>query len=203
MKDRRVRGFRFALCVSLFSALALSGGCDREKAGGGQDLAIARLEMQVELLRTQNRALEDRLAALERDGARGASLAPDPTPAAASATTIGARCTPSAGGAFALTRADFEAALADSGGLALEARIVPSFKEGRATGFKLFAIRPDSLFASCGVKNGDVLQAVNGMPVDSPDMALEAYAKAREAKRLEIALTRDGRPAKITIDVGP
>ena len=38
--------------------------------------------------------------------------------------------------------------------IATQARIVPSFKNGVANGFKLFSIQPGSLYSAIGVENG-------------------------------------------------
>lgn len=170
-----------------------------------QERAIMKLEVEVESLRMENRRLVQRVEALEREEAgEGAALLARPSSltatGAATGAAIPARCTPAgADTGFTLSRTAFDAALTDSGSMASEARIVPNFQDGRATGFKLYAIRPDSLFASCGVKNGDVLQRVNGMEINSPDMALEAYSKLKNAGRIELALTRAGKPETVLI----
>lgn len=72
------------------------------------------------------------------------------------------------------------------------ARIVPSIKDGAANGFKLYAIRPGSIYAALGLKNGDTVHAVNGHSLASPDKALEVYIAVREADEVRIELTRRG-----------
>lgn len=78
--------------------------------------------------------------------------------------------------------------------LARSARIVPSFKAGKAAGFKLFAIRPGSLYAQLGFKNGDVVHRINDVTIDTPDRALEAYTRLRKARKFQIHIARRGRP---------
>jgi general secretion pathway protein C len=82
--------------------------------------------------------------------------------------------------------------LSDLSKLATQARIVPSFKNGVANGFKLFSIVPDSLYAKIGVQNGDVIRRINGYEMNSPDKALEIYSKLRDANRIEIEIERRG-----------
>lgn len=65
-------------------------------------------------------------------------------------------------------------------------------------GFKLFAIQPDSLYARAGLKNGDVVLSINGMPLSTPEKALEAYAKMKEASRVETEVERDGKRIRFT-----
>ena len=46
-----------------------------------------------------------------------------------------------------------------------DTRIMPAIKDGVRRGLKLYAIRPGSLPGLLGIKNGDLLTAVNGVPV--------------------------------------
>jgi general secretion pathway protein C len=93
---------------------------------------------------------------------------------------------------YQIERSTVNSALANLNDLAMQARIVPSFKNGQANGFKLFSIRPDSLYSKIGVQNGDVIQAINGFDMNSPDKALEAYTKLRNASSLDLQIERGG-----------
>jgi general secretion pathway protein C len=93
---------------------------------------------------------------------------------------------------YQIERSTVNSALANLNDLAMQARIVPSFKNGQANGFKLFSIRPDSLYSKIGVQNGDVIQAINGFDMNSPDKALEAYTKLRNASALDLQIERGG-----------
>src|SRR5204863_424793 len=74
---------------------------------------------------------------------------------------------------YVVARSEINNALTNLSDLATKARIVPSFKNGVANGFKLFSIVPDSLYAKIGVQNGDVIRRINGYEMNSPDKALE------------------------------
>ena len=93
---------------------------------------------------------------------------------------------------YVVAKAEINNALTNLSDLATKARIVPSFKNGVANGFKLFSIVPDSLYAKIGVQNGDVIRRINGYEMNSPDKALEIYQKLRDASRIEIELERRG-----------
>ncbi len=93
---------------------------------------------------------------------------------------------------YQIERSTVNSALANLNDLAMQARIVPSFKNGQANGFKLFSIRPDSLYSKIGVQNGDVIQSINGLDMNSPDKALEAYTKLRDAPSLDLQIERGG-----------
>jgi general secretion pathway protein C len=81
--------------------------------------------------------------------------------------------------------------------IAKGARVVPSMKNGKPDGFKLYAIRPSSAFAKLGLTNGDTLQSINGFELTSADKALEVYTKLREASSLEVEVTRRGKPVTL------
>lgn len=83
------------------------------------------------------------------------------------------------------------------------ARIVPAFRGGNFAGMKVFAIRPDSLWAAAGFLNGDELVSVNDLPLDSPEQALNAWVEARKADRIEVKLRRREAPARVIITVEP
>jgi general secretion pathway protein C len=74
----------------------------------------------------------------------------------------------------------------------MQARIVPAFKDGQSEGFKLFSIRPDSIYTKIGVQNGDVIKRINGYDLNSPEKALEIYSKLKEASRIDIEIDRNG-----------
>ena len=81
------------------------------------------------------------------------------------------------------------------------ARVVPSMKNCKPDGFKLYAIRPTSAFAKLGLTNGDTLQSINGFELTSADKALEVYTKLREATSLEVEVTRRGKPVTLKYSI--
>lgn len=93
---------------------------------------------------------------------------------------------------FEIAREEIDKQLSNLNALATQARIVPSFKNGVANGFKVFSIRPGSLYSKIGIQNGDVIRRINGYEINSPDKALEIYAKLKEASNIEIELERRG-----------
>jgi hypothetical protein len=91
-----------------------------------------------------------------------------------------------------LSARDLDHALTHLEDLALQARIVPYFEGGVARGFKLFAIRPDSLYRRVGLCNGDVVSRINGYDLTSPDKALEVYEHMKGRSHFDLELTRAG-----------
>jgi general secretion pathway protein C len=76
--------------------------------------------------------------------------------------------------------------------LATAARFVPSIKDGKPNGFKLYAIRPNSIFGKIGLQNGDTIKAINGNDMTTPDAALALYSKLRNASHLSVQVERRG-----------
>jgi general secretion pathway protein C len=81
------------------------------------------------------------------------------------------------------------------------ARIVPSIKNGKPNGFKLYAIRPSSAFAMIGLQNGDTIHGINGFDLTTPDKALEVYTKVREANSISVSVTRRGKPVTLNYSI--
>jgi general secretion pathway protein C len=91
-----------------------------------------------------------------------------------------------------------ERLLANTTMLATAARFVPSMKDGKANGFKLYAIRPNSIFGKLQFQNGDTITAINGSDMSTPDAALALYTKLRNASHLSAQVERRGE--KVTLD---
>lgn len=84
-----------------------------------------------------------------------------------------------------------------------QARIVPSFKDGKPQGFKLFSIRPGSVYERLGLQSGDVLQRINGIALDSTEKALEQYMLLKKFRHLEVDIDRGGLPLRMVYDLRP
>lgn len=96
-------------------------------------------------------------------------------------------------GKYEIQRSALNKVLANTTLLARSARIVPSVRNGKPNGFKLYAIRPGSLYGLLGMSNGDTINAINGHPINTPDKALEIYTKLRRASHVAISFTRRGK----------
>ncbi len=93
---------------------------------------------------------------------------------------------------YEIQRSTLESVLGNMSLLARSARIVPEMREGKAAGFRLYSVRPDGPFAKIGMQNGDVISAINGLEITSPEKALEVYAKLKSASHLSLGLERNG-----------
>lgn len=62
--------------------------------------------------------------------------------------------------------------------------------DGQIDGFRLASIRPSSLFAKLGIKNGDIVHAVNGTQLTSAEGALSAYQSLKNERGFNFDITR-------------
>jgi general secretion pathway protein C len=102
---------------------------------------------------------------------------------------------------YEIPRAEIDRTLSNLNDVAMQARIVPAFKDGVSQGFKLFSIRPDSIYTKIGIQNGDVIKRINGYDLNSPEKALEIYSKLKEASRIDIEVERNGASVRKTYNV--
>lgn len=79
------------------------------------------------------------------------------------------------------------------------ARVLPSVKNGQPNGVKLYAIRPNSWYARVGLSNGDTVHTINGVDVRAATQ-LEP-ANLFSTRRIELAITRRGKPLTLVIEI--
>jgi C-terminal processing protease CtpA/Prc len=101
---------------------------------------------------------------------------------------------------YEIKRTFFKKVLGDSSYLGRSARVVPSVEDGKSVGFKLYAIRPNSLYERLGIRNGDEIRQINDHDVSASDQVLEVYTKLRDAARVTVTIRRrdESRPVTLT-----
>ena len=100
-------------------------------------------------------------------------------------------------GKYVVPQSEIDNTLTNLNTVAMQARIVPNFEGGKANGFKLFSIKPDSIYSKIGLQNGDVIQKINGFEMNSPDKALEIYQKLKDSKHISLDVNRNGKPTNM------
>lgn len=103
-------------------------------------------------------------------------------------------------GKFVVERAEIENALSSLDKLFTQIRAVPQFKDGKAAGLKLLSIRQDSLFAKLGLRRNDVLERINGQPVDMKK-GVELFGQLQGADRISIDLVRNGQNTTLEYEI--
>jgi len=94
-------------------------------------------------------------------------------------------------GQYVIDRSEVDGALENMSQLFTQIRAVPHFEGGRSTGFRLFAIRQNSLFDKIGLKNGDIIQSINGQELTDPSRALAMFQELRNQNELTVQVMRN------------
>jgi general secretion pathway protein C len=98
-------------------------------------------------------------------------------------------------------RTDIEKSMKNINTLLSQVRIRPHFKNGEADGLSISRIRPNSIFTKLGLRNGDVVQAIDETPIQSPDDILSMYEKIKSGSKISIQITRRGRQKTINYEM--
>ncbi|HEY1097576.1 MAG TPA: type II secretion system protein GspC [Myxococcota bacterium] len=102
---------------------------------------------------------------------------------------------------YGVARSTVDDALNNLSSLATQARVVPAFEGGKPVGFKLFSIKPGSLYSKIGLQNGDVINRINGYELDSPEKGLEVYAKLKDSTAVTVEVKRRGKPMTMSYNI--
>src|SRR5690606_22737534 len=82
-----------------------------------------------------------------------------------------------------------------------DSRMVPNFQDGVVNGFKIFAIRQGSVFDQLGLRNGDVVQEINGVKIDSMEKALPMLELLKNESNIGIGISRGGAKKNLSIEI--
>jgi general secretion pathway protein C len=104
---------------------------------------------------------------------------------------------------YEVGQGEVDKALNNLAELSTQARIVPAFEGGKTVGFKLFSIRPGSLYSKIGLQNGDVITRINGYEMSSPEKGLEIYTKLKDSKTVTVDVKRRGKPMTLDYNITP
>jgi len=132
-------------------------------------------------------------SAVAAEGA--ASQAAPPQPAA------GGLAAPAGGGNYVIDQRALNAALDNIGQAMTDARLLPSVKDGKVEGFRASEVKPQGIFGTIGIRNGDVLLRMNDFPIDSPEKAIQSFASLKGQSRIKLDLIRDGQPTTFNYDI--
>jgi general secretion pathway protein C len=103
-------------------------------------------------------------------------------------------------GKFLVDRAEINNAIESLDQLFTQVRAVPQFKDGKAAGLKLLSIRSGSLFAKLGLRRNDILEQINGQPVDMK-RGVEIFGQLKDANQISIDLVRDGKKTTLQYEI--
>ncbi|MBJ6726626.1 type II secretion system protein N [Geomesophilobacter sediminis] len=108
---------------------------------------------------------------------------------------------PTGAGNYVVDARALNAALDNIGQAMTDARLLPSVKDGKVEGFRASEVKPQGIFGTVGIRNGDVLLRVNDFPIDSPEKAIQSFASLKGQSRIKLDMIRDGQPTTFNYDI--
>lgn len=146
--------------------------------------------------------IEQKLVRLRRGDGREEILTmsddavPRPAPSAAPAASADAgdgEVTQLGENSFAIDGDVLNKYLADLEGLSRMGRaLLHRGPDGEFDGYRLSAIRRNTIADKLGIRNGDIIHSVNGKPLNSMQAAMEAYNTMQNDKNFKLEITRRG-----------
>ncbi len=167
-----------------------------EKIFDGPELVTVFARSAVILLNGKHKTIE-----LSDAPARGRRTATAPSRVKAESTAsakAGSGVRKTGDGQFLVDRREVDHAIANLNEVVTQARAVPYMKDGKNTGFRVFAIRPGSIFEQIGLKNGDVVQRINDQQLSDPAKAAGLLDVIQSADTLRIDILRANKPSTMS-----
>lgn len=121
--------------------------------------------------------------------------------AAAQPATGGGLASQTGAGNYVVDQRALNSALDNIGQAMTDARLLPSMKDGKVEGFRATEVKPQGIFGTIGIKNGDVLLRMNDFPIDSPEKAIQSFASLKGQSKIKLDLIRDGVPTTFNYDI--
>jgi general secretion pathway protein C len=145
---------------------------------------------------------------VERNGRRDVlMLSLDRAPSPPSPRDVAQAVAPDSAGqlvehSFEIDREAIDHALANLNDLFTQARAIPyATGDGTIQGFRLFSIRPQSFVDRLGVKNGDIVQRVNGVEISDPTTAFGLLQDLQGQPRIQVDVLRNHQPVTLSYEI--
>ncbi len=85
--------------------------------------------------------------------------------------------------------------------LLTKARIIPNFSKGKADGFRVVSIIPNSIYERIGLKNGDILQRINGIEIKDPQSFLKIFQQLKDEPSISLDLVRNNQKTSFEYEI--
>lgn len=123
---------------------------------------------------------------------------------AGASTPAVAATAPSAAGedipARAMERREIERRLGEeSGRILAETTLVPAMDAGRVSGFTITRMPESTLLTEAGLRAGDVLTQVNGVPIDSLATLIALWPRLATETAVNAVVLRNGQPVTLSV----
>jgi general secretion pathway protein C len=140
-----------------------------------------------------NTGRRDEVLTMMPEESKGKTRAPERAPRT--------RRRPAARSTIRLDREELESQMANLNELMQQVRIRPFMEGKRSAGFLVSNIKPGSLFSKMGLRNGDVIQGVNGETITTPDQAIELYESLMEGGEIALEIKRGRRKQNLRYEI--
>jgi general secretion pathway protein C len=112
-----------------------------------------------------------------------------------------AQVKPPSDGSLTMARSDMEKRLGEEiPKILAETTVVPYLDQGAVTGLLLSRL-PQGILSEVGLRQGDVLQSLNDVPVDSLATLASLWPRFQNATEVRAVVLRDGRPLNLTVSL--
>jgi general secretion pathway protein C len=167
-----------------------------EKIFDGPRLVAVDPEGADVLVRGKKRRYE-----IEEDGTADAGRKPRENAKKAGGRNVESGVRKTGEGAYLVDRREVEHAVANLNEVITQARAVPVLQEGKSAGFKLFSIRPNSIFQKIGLVDGDIVQRVNDTELTDPSKAVGLLEEIQSMNQVRVGFMRSGKQQTFTYTI--
>ena len=117
------------------------------------------------------------------------------------AAGLGSRIRKTAGNKYVIDRRELDDTIKNINKVFTQARAVPFFRDGKTIGFRVFAIKPGSVFERIGLKNGDIVRRVNGVELTDPTKAITLFTELQNEGHIAVDLDRNQKPESFSYEI--
>ncbi len=103
---------------------------------------------------------------------------------------------------YVLDKQEVTAALENLPQLLTKARVVPNLSpDGKNDGFRVVSISPASFYERIGLRNGDVIQRINGIEVKDPQTFMQVFAQLKDESSITMDLVRNSQKESFSYEI--
>lgn len=104
--------------------------------------------------------------------------------------------------ALAMERREIERRIGEeSGRILAETTLVPAMDAGRVAGFTITRMPDSTLLTEAGLRAGDVLTEVNGVPIDSLATLIGLWPRLQTESAIRAVVLRNGQPVPLSVNL--
>ncbi|OQX64826.1 MAG: hypothetical protein B5M55_05405 [Desulfococcus sp. 4484_242] len=97
-----------------------------------------------------------------------------------------------------VSRSDIQESMRNINELLSQARIQPHYRNGNPGGVRISRIQRGSIFSKLGLRNGDVVEEINGNPLTRAEDIFSLYERLKSGDQASLQITRRGRKKTLT-----